>query len=252
MKIYSKPLTVLSGIPLVKAFEELDIEVTLIDELLTPVSVLSFSNYVEEKMVGYYPTISSHIASLVLNGYQSFLDYVEAFNTEFGGADRFLDVLKSNYNTSPTLTSSITYILQVIVSHRDDFKSFIEVLKQHRPKELCKSVDDITSYLSDSSERFYVAYIANSTPNVERDSIYRLGIDSDIQLSCYDIPKFRTDLADQKYSAMIRETVPVIEEFDFTLAFNTANRKYKFKNQYVSFSVIFDLVDSVLEKWGAV
>lgn len=250
MKVSAQKFKMDSGLNLVKAFEDLGIKSTDIERFPTPVVVTSFPHYSVSCLIGYYPTISSQLASIILMGYDSFVDYVEAYNSGCNEVNSLLDILNSFTPDNTSTISSISSIIKVLNDNRSEFKSFVSSLKKHRPVGLLEKVDSVLDVLESGLDKYYVAYIANNSPDVPTHSIYMLGTNS-TSLAGFDVSNVKEFMPQDEYDAMLKDYVDKVEEYDLSLVFSMISRRCKFKNQSTAYSTIYDLLNLILEKWGA-
>ena len=251
MKISAQKFKLDSGLNLVKAFEDLDIKSADVERFPTPVVVTSFPYYSVSCLIGYYPTIASQLSSLILMGYNSFVDYIEAYNNECNEVNDLLNILNSYTPNNTNTISSISSIVKVLNDNRSEFKSLVSSLKKHRPSGLLQKVDSVTDVLVDGLDKYYVAFIANNSPDVPTHSIYMLGTNS-TSLAGFYVSNVKEFLPVEDYNAMLEDYAAKVEEYDLSLVFSMLSRKYKLKNQSTAYSTVYDLLNLILEKWGAI
>jgi len=251
MKINAQKFKVANGLSLVKAFEDLGIKSTDIDRFATPIVVASFPHYSVGSMVGYYPTIPSQLASLILMGYDSFIDYLEAYNEDCKEIDSLLEVFNNFTPDNQNTITSISSVVKVLNDNRSELKSLVSSLKKHRPSGLLTQVDSVLDVLDDGLNKYYVAYIASNSPYVSSPSVYTLGSNG-TSLAGFDVSNVKEFMPESEYNEMLEDYVNKVEEYDLALVYSMLSRKCKFKNQATAYSTVYDLLNLILEKWGAV
>lgn len=253
MKVNENVFRMESKLSLVKTFEDLNIKSSDIESFVTPVALLSIPSYYDHKVVGFYPTVCCQLSSLILLGYDRFLSYVEQFAEATNSCEDLMTVLKDNYpqiepGKKLTTIESISYLVDVINKNRVEFKNLVSVLKLNRPAEITREVEDLHSLFSDNLERFFIAYLGNCKSINDGYVIYNY-YDS-INLSAFNLNIDGYSEIPSDYDEQLNQYCSLVQEHDLALVFNMMNRKFKYRNQFKAYSTLYDLLYTLLQKWG--
>lgn len=253
MKVNENVFRMESKLSLVKTFEDLNIKSSDVDSFVTPVALLSIPSYYDHKVVGYYPTVCCQLSSLILLGYDRFLNYIEQFSTVTESCGDLLVVLKDNYpqiqpGRKMSTIESISFLVDVINKNRVEFKNLVSVLKINRPCEISKEVEDLHVLFTEGLDRFFISYIGNCKAINDGYVIYNY-YDS-INLSAFNLSIDSDTNRPNDYVQQLDEYCSLVQEHDLSLVFNMMNRKFMYKNQFSAYSTLYDLLYNLLEKWG--
>lgn len=246
-----------SGLRLVDCLERLDLKSCDLQNSITPLVLVSQGCYYEKCTTLFYPIIGVHLSSLICCGFDRFYDFVKEFNSAIklegddsgrceGLCNALTEYLESGKipNDAKTIIS-VSELLQVLKSNRDELMSFVECLKDYRPVEMFKdySPNDIAS---NSLSRFFVGGLRVESPEYNSNVVMRYG---DYSLTA-SVNVAGDRLEDEEYVSFLKSFVPKIESFELHLIVPSISKQLNLKTKGEFFSMLYDLIYLILKDWG--
>lgn len=259
MKILSDIYKQESGLELVTCCEKLELKSGDLSSLTTPVILTTVPHYSDTCYVYFYPVVKQHITSLVCLGFDLFYKYIKEFNSfvkSIGDDTNRCDGLESafedafnseKFNNNLGVIDSSNLVIEILKNNREELNSFIDCLKQYRPVELTKGYN--TNFFKENSiDRFYVSHlmVMSSEVNVRKVLDY-----SDVyNLAPVNLERLKYKEDNQEYIDVLKSNVSKVEAFDLSLVILELINVLGVKKSYDLFSLNYDLIYLLFEKWG--